>query len=647
MRFKKRYLLLLLIMALVAVMVTDHLRISNYEVMPMRPTESLGDHRNRAYFELSNGQEEIDWRGFQQELKYVEGEYDCSDFRLVNMVRILYKYEDRVPPEVLEQTKETLFNFRYWWDEPGQNSMCYWSENHQILFASAEYLIGQKYRDVTFKNDYTGQDHMDKARIRILDWLEMRWKYGFTEFYSEVYYKEDLGALINLIDFAEDEEVKTKSQIIMDLLFYDVATQSLKTTFASASGRAYFGNRKGIGKRLSNLTNYFWGNGEANTGGLTYGMITSNQYELPPVLADIARDTSNVVIKQRNGLNIADLAEEGYDGTDNRSLMMLWGMECFTNPEIIRNSMYHIRNNISFSNEFVTDFKRLDYRPVRWLKLEPTISRILQPQSDGVAIQQGHTYTYRTADYLLFAVQNYHPGSYADQQHVAGINIDGAFNVFHTHPASREEVKRQSPSYWVGYGHLPHVAQEMNINLSIYNIPEKKGMMEIDLLDYTHAFFPTALFDEVVHEGQRIFGRKANAYTALIGHSELYFKEGKDDDLIQDGKQSFWIIEAGSKRDDGSFEAFYERVRKNEVSFDTSTTTLTYSSKEQSYELQFGADFKYDGELVDTVYPRFDSPYSQAEVKPEVIDIAFNGKSLHLDFYNLKREVSNSVDYAR
>ena len=41
----------------------------------------------------------------------------------------------------------------------------------------------------------------------MLDWFEMRWNYGFIEFYSGVYYKEDIGAIINLIDFAEDEEM--------------------------------------------------------------------------------------------------------------------------------------------------------------------------------------------------------------------------------------------------------------------------------------------------------------------------------------------------------------------------------------------------------------------------------------------------------
>jgi len=86
---------------------------------------------------------------------------------------------------------------------------------------------------------------------------------------------------------------------------------------------------------------------------MTHGVCTSEKYQLPPVLAEIAKDTSNVIIKQSNGLDISELKAEGYSGTDNRSMMMQWGMECFSNPEVIRNSLSHIRSSISFGNEFV------------------------------------------------------------------------------------------------------------------------------------------------------------------------------------------------------------------------------------------------------------------------------------------------------
>ena len=65
----------------------------------------------------------------------------------------------------------------------------------------------------------------------------------------------------------------------------------------------------------------------------------------------------------------ADLEKEGYYGTDNRSMMMQWGMESFSNPEIVRNSLAHIRNSRMFSNNFIKDFKILDFTLLKWLEL--------------------------------------------------------------------------------------------------------------------------------------------------------------------------------------------------------------------------------------------------------------------------------------
>jgi hypothetical protein len=609
----------------------------------MRPEVSIDLQQDQIYFELVNGASEMDWNRLDGTLKYIKNEYDCSDFRLVNLVRILYEYGDRIPAETSSKIKDVLFNFRYWWDEPGENSMCYWSENHQILFASAEYLIGQKYPETVFTNSgLTGKERMEKAKQRILDWLEMRWNYGFIEYYSGVYYKEDIGAMINLIDFAGDEEIVKKTEIIFDLLFYDVATQSTNNMFVSVSGRAYERNRKGgPGSTLGGLTNYFWGDGNQIDAGLMYGMMTTKKYKLPPVLSEIAKDSSRVVIKQNNGLDISELKTEGYFGTDNRSMMMQWGMEAFTNPEIVRNSLAHMRNCSMFSNEFIADFKMLDFTLLRLLHLEPVLVKLINPQSNGVAIQKGNTYTFKTKNYSLYSVQNHHPGDYADQQHVAGMNVGNSFSIFHTHPALEAGKKHQSPNYWVGYGHFPHLAQDSNISLAIYNIPKKKGIMEMDLLDYTHAYFPSELFDTVVISENYAFGKKGKSYAAFIGKNPLKFRENTTDDLILQGKQTFWIIEAGSLEEDGSFGEFCNRIISNELTFDDENLILNYRSKGKNLQLKFKGDFLVNGKPVNTNYDRFDSPYSQAKKKAETIEIAFNGKSLFLDFYNMKRIVDN------
>lgn len=635
-----KFIVILIGLIVVITISIDLVRITSYEVYPKKPKEDIHLAQNEIYYKLVKGAQDLDWDRLDGTLEYIEKEYDCSDFRLVNLLRILYEFEDQIPNATLKRIEKTLFDFRFWWDDPGENSMCYWSENHQILFATAEYLVGQKYPEIIFTNSgLTGSQHKEKASRRILDWLEMRWNYGFTEFYSGTYYKEDIGALINLIDHADDREIVQKSKIIMDLLFYDVATQNIKTYFVSVSGRAYTGNRKGgPGSTLGGLTNYFWGDGEEIHPGIMYGMMTTKKYTLPPVIAEIAKDTNDVVIRQSNGLDVIQLKDEHYFGTDNRSMMMQWGMEAFTNPEIIRNSLSQIRSANMFSNEFIKDFKMLDFTLLKWLKLEPTLARALNPQSNGVAIQKGNTYTYKTKNYTLYTVQSYHPGDYGDQQHVAGMNIGNSFSIFHTHPALDKDRIRQSPNYWVGYGHLPHAVQDSTVSLAIYSIPDKKGIIEEALLDYTHAYFPADMFDSVFVHGNYAFGKHENTYCALIGREPLAFRDNSPDDLIQQGRKSFWIIVAGSKSKDLSFKNFYRRTMNDQISFDDQTLSLSFHTAGKTYKLNFGEEFLIDGEIITTEYDRYDAPYCQAEKKAGTFSYRFNSKSLYLDFKNLVRE---------
>lgn len=638
--FKWRYLAGLILVVIISTVAIDLYRISNYEIYPMKSKVKINSQQDQVYFDLVNDSTNIEWNRLDGTLKYISGEYDCSDFRMVNMVRTLYDFGDQIPKDYKDKIEDVLFNFRYWWDEPGENSMCYWSENHQILFASAEYLVGQLYPDTVFPGSgLTGKQHMGKAKIRALDWLEMRWNYGFIEFYSGVYYKEDIGALINIIDLAEDEELVKKSQIIMDLLFYDVAAQNIGTMFITTSGRAYSGNRKGgSGANLGGMTRYYWGDGKQRGQGMMYGMMLTEKYKLPPVLAEIARDSSNVIIKQSNGLDLSELKTEGYYGTDNRSMMMQWGMESFTNPEVVRNSLAHMRNCNMFSNEFIGEFKILDFTLLKWLHLEPTIVRLINPQSNGVAIQKGNTYTYKTRDYSMYTVQSHHPGTYGDQQHVFGMNIKNHFSIFHNHPALEKGVKKQSPTYEVGYGHFPHVVQDKNVSLAIYNIPEKKGLMEADLLDYTRAYFPSEQFDTAYIAGKYVFGKKGETYCAFIGTNNFKYRDEAKDDIIQPGKQTCWITEAGSKIEDGSFEAFTKRIQNNELNFDVESLELSYQSNANTYKLKFDADFLINKEVIDTNYDRYDSPYAKAKKKDKTLTFEFNGKSLFLDFDNLIRK---------
>ena len=623
-----------LILLLVVSITFDYFKNKAIQVYPNWPPHNARYQEEKIYSDLVTGNLPIDWNRLATTLQ------NMDDFRTPGVLQILYGFGNQLPDSVRKAIDASLLSFRYWMDEPGGNSMCYWSENHQILYAMSEYLAGQLYPDRIFTNSgLSGKDHMKKASKRILDWLGMRWKYGFAEFYSNVYYKEDISALVNLIEYAEDKEIVEKSKIILDLLFYDVASQSIKNVFSSVSGRAYEHTRKGGPvNNLDGVTDYFWGNGAPIRPGKTYGLMVSKKYKLPSVFTEIAKDTGNVVIRQCNGLDLSQLREEGYEGSEEESIQMQFGMEAFTNPGIVRNTMAYVRKNGLFTNLALKDLRMLNYSVLKLLHLEPFIVWLIDPYSNGVAIQQGNTYTYKTKDYSLFALQNHQPGGYADQQYAAGMSIGNSFSIFHTHPAQWEDGKQKTPGYWVGYGRFPLVAQDSSVNLAIYQLPEHKNLSEKELLNFTHAWFPAGKFDSVQVVRNYAFGKKGDTYCALIGRNPLHYKSGSTDDLIQEGKQTCWIIEAGSHDKDGTFEHFIRRILKNKVSFDSNTSALIYDSNGKEYQLSRESGFRINHLAINTKYKRFDSPYIQAEKKAAELKFQMNGKFLYLNFDQNKRE---------
>ncbi|HEX2593937.1 MAG TPA: hypothetical protein VHL34_20725, partial [Rhizomicrobium sp.] len=89
-------------------------------------------------------------------IAFAAGGNDCSDFRLITLLRALYAHEAQLPPVARTSLLKLFTGVRYWMDEPGDNAMVYWSENHQILFAASEYLAGQRYPDAMFADRRSG-----------------------------------------------------------------------------------------------------------------------------------------------------------------------------------------------------------------------------------------------------------------------------------------------------------------------------------------------------------------------------------------------------------------------------------------------------------------------------------------------------------
>src|SRR4029078_6348550 len=82
------------------------------------------------------------------------------------LLGMIHRYIDdpAFPLALKSPLEQCVLDFKYWRDEPGSDAMCYWSENHQILFHACEILAGQLYPERTFSNaGKTGQWHREKG----------------------------------------------------------------------------------------------------------------------------------------------------------------------------------------------------------------------------------------------------------------------------------------------------------------------------------------------------------------------------------------------------------------------------------------------------------------------------------------------------
>ncbi len=585
-----------------------------------------------------------DYEIINQTCQYICNRYDCSDFRMQTLIRIVYKYKDRLPRLHIDTIKKTLLSAKFFMDQPGKDSLCLWSENHLILFSAAEYLIGQLYEDDIFTNDnLTGRQHKKIAKKRIEIWLQQRYQYGFIEWYSNTYYEEDIAPLSNLIEFCDDKKIVTRCKMVMDLLLFDLATQSFQGSFTSTSGRQYEeGKKSGLNSALHNISSSLFGYTNSNDKkGLDQNFLYMKNYEVPTVIKEVGKDKNNVIIKCSTGLNIKELVKLYPKELSLERTMMQWAMEAFTPKEVISATMKYINKNNMLENEFLNDFKLINLTIFKKTGLLPLISKIIRPVTNGVAIQRANTYTYKTNDYMLSTAQSYHVGDFGDQQHIWSATLAKDLCIFTTHPAAAYSEKGAlslSPNYWVGNGRNPHSVQNLNVNMTIYYINDKKGFMEKDLQKKSHCYFPQKKFSEVEFYKNFVFGKKNNSFIAIISGNKLIVKS---DELIQEGEFTCWISELGSANEE-NFEDFKERIKNNKFLINKSTKEIVYHSKGNKHYLKYKGNFKLNNNVIDLEYNRFNSPYSQTKRNSKKIFISKDNYYIKMDYENCIREVKNN-----
>ncbi len=597
---------------------------------------------------LSAGAEGVNPVALTAALEFVNKRSDPGDFTFNGLLRMYYLFRGTGKLSAAEeaQIKDAILNWKYWLDEPGVTYVEMWTENHQILNHSSEYLAGQMFPDEVFiNNGQTGRWHQAHAEKLLLQWIDLRARTGFAEWDSETYYPEDIAPLINLVDFSADPKIATLAAGLVDVLLFDTAVDSFYGQFGPSSGRITEGSIKSANGSMTTIAALAWGQGKfistSNMGAVA--LATSARYEVPPVIQALALDNPAVYTNyERDSFNVDEAEKWGLDISDVQDAPLFWGIGAFTTPPTIDLTIktadeWNLWHYPDFSS--LKDIAKI-LQSLRGLSLASTL---LDPDPNGVLMSEVNKVTYRTPDYMLSSAQSFRPGGKGYQQHIWQATLGSYAVVFTNHPDSVRSDDSQRPGYWMGNGRLPDTAQYQNVLVALYNIPRYPSApkpLETRHYAFTHAYFPKWAFDEVVEKDGWLVGRAGDGYVALYSSLPYQWMETGPDagqEIVVLGNQAVWICQLGRASVDGTFAEFVQAVTTSRV--EVNGLDVSFDSPGNG-EINFGwkKPLKVGGEIIQrSGYARFNNPYTTVTFGQPRYEISFNGLALNLDFENAVR----------
>jgi hypothetical protein len=224
----------------------------------------------------------------EQTLLAIEERRDCADFIAVPLLWVYKCYAADFADDLRQRTARALIDFRYWVDEPGNDVMWFWSENHALCFHVSQLLSGGLWPEETFTaSGRTGSDQAALAIERLDLWLDAVEEDGLAEWNSSAYYPVDFIGLLALVEFAPGS-IAQRASGLCDRIFTMVALHTLEGVPAGSMGRAYDKElRAGPLTELAPFAAIAFGKGWLNTGVASLPMFAAGRYAPPEGLAEL------------------------------------------------------------------------------------------------------------------------------------------------------------------------------------------------------------------------------------------------------------------------------------------------------------------------------------------------------------------------
>lgn len=508
------------------------------------------------------------------------------DFEIVKLIRVLFLGDGSLDTQILDALELVPY-----WVNNFDTLRGYWSENHMIMWMSSDWLLHESY----------GKEIDPNLEQRLKHYLQVKIDYGYYEFFSANYYPFTLSGLLNLVDFAQDTEIKEKAALAAERLLKELLLVTTdKGVFYAASGRTFPDrNNNFYGQNAQHLVYLLTGFGVAPKGTSHGGsFLATSTLDVSNVIASYTQEVDSL---HYIGHSIDSVRIIHQDLAYVDRMMMQWSSGCYFHPDFALETATLITDSNMWNHVDFTDFRIIS-------GLGPqTIATLSQnnPSISVGTVNTGHRYNiFKNREIALTSMPDFWKGNLGFQQApvVAAVGTTGVLTF--SGRLGANGFSRPGSNF---NDHLPCVTQNRNVALVMYRPKEKIvffGQTQPEVTLYWHE----NQFDEEIVNDNWVFGRQEDNYVAVRRHCT---------DIVGGFYQcnqlsgQTWIIIVGNSHMYNSFEDFIDLALEAESTFETSWFV-------EDGQIVYASSINFDGNVVSYEWKDAENPLNISKAATEL-----------------------------
>jgi hypothetical protein len=499
------------------------------------------------------------------------------------------------------------------------------TENHWLMYYASLYLAAEIWPDLPGSEWYNGKtsaENRAEAKEYLLESIRITTGYGRGEYDSPNYIDPYVSALMLLVAWCQDEELRHQAEMMLEIDLADFAVENIGGVYGGAHSRIY--PKHTIQPALAASTSLawlLWGQGEMQLNGSAL-IVALSGYVPPPILQRIATDRADSYV--------------------HRELKRTrWRMR-HAGPE-----------SIELANHRTKEVYKYSYMTPDYM-VGSSQGGLLQPIQQQTWSLNWHEEKPLGVASTFFALHPYY--SALEGTMYFGADWDTVVDLI-----ARSKVDYNSPDKLMSGSPHEQIFQYKSTVIGLYDIPTGTTFPHLN------TFFSRDLVNRTEDPSGWIFAQGGSSYIAyrpfvsgewrptdwtglLAGGAGAWISSGHDEwgtghqVYVSESPTNGYVAQFAAEHEFASFEAFMAAVKALPLEFKLAPTAHVQFTALDGTVLTgtYGETPHIDGEPIDYEnWPFYEGPFMNAERGQNVIELSHGHETRRLDFK--QNQISTSV----